>query len=452
MRAILTMAAKDLRLMSRDWLGMFFIIGFPIAMSIFFGVVMGSMGGDNSPPLRVAVVDEDNSPASKQFVDELKKSGSNLDIEEQSREDAMDRVRRGKVVGMIALPRGFGESAGLFWKEPPVIELGVDPSRKAEAGMLQGNIMQALGKRMFSQFQDPRAMGKFLDSAKEQIAGASDMPIAMRVSLTALMGSLEGWRKTWEEAEAAEESDDASDDDRGADESEKSEAGGPEFQLAKIETIDVTRKAEKGSREELFSRLRSKWDISFPQAIVWGILACAAGFAISIVRERQHGTLLRLQVAPVTRGQLVAGKATACFVAVIGVIAVMAALGVWLGMRPVSYALLALAAVCIAFCFVGIMMLMSTIGKTEEAVSGAAWGANMLMAMFGGGMIPLLFMPLFMQTLSNLSPVKWSVLAMEGAIWRGFSLSEMLLPCGILLAVGAVCLAIGTATLSRATR
>ena len=32
MRTVLTMAMKDLRLMSRDWLGMFFIIGFPIVM------------------------------------------------------------------------------------------------------------------------------------------------------------------------------------------------------------------------------------------------------------------------------------------------------------------------------------------------------------------------------------------------------------------------------------
>ena len=46
MRTVLTMAAKDLRLMSRDWLGMFFIIGFPILMGIFFGSIMGSMGGD----------------------------------------------------------------------------------------------------------------------------------------------------------------------------------------------------------------------------------------------------------------------------------------------------------------------------------------------------------------------------------------------------------------------
>ena len=144
-----------------------------------------------------------------------------------------------------------------------------------------------------------------------------------------------------------------------------------------------------------------------------------------------------------------AGKATACFLAVIGVIGVMVALGMWLGMRPRSPALLVLAAVCIAFCFVGIMMLMSVIGKTEEAVSGGAWAANMLMAMFGGGMMPLLFMPGFMKTLSNFSPVKWSILALEGAIWRGFTLSEMLLPCGMLLATGAVCFALGARMLAR---
>jgi ABC-2 type transport system permease protein len=197
--------------------------------------------------------------------------------------------------------------------------------------------------------------------------------------------------------------------------------------------------------------MRSKWDISFPQAMIWGILACAAGFAITIVRERKQGTFLRLQVAPVSRSQILAGKAAACFLAVLAVITIMVALGTWLGMRPGNPALLALAAVCIAICFSGIMMLMSVIGRTEEAVSGAAWGANMLMAMFGGGMIPLIFMPQFMRTLSDFSPAKWSVLAMEGAIWRGFTLSEMLAPCAILLVVGAVCFAAGGFVLARRT-
>jgi ABC-2 type transport system permease protein len=139
----------------------------------------------------------------------------------------------------------------------------------------------------------------------------------------------------------------------------------------------------------------------------------------------------------------------ACFLAVLGVIAVMVALGIVLGMRPRSPALLLLASISVAFCFVGIMMLMSVIGKTEEAVSGAAWGANMFMAMFGGAMVPLVFMPAFMKTIGHLSPVKWSILSLEGAIWRGFTMSEMLPPCAALAITGAVCLVIGTAVLTR---
>jgi ABC-2 type transport system permease protein len=169
------------------------------------------------------------------------------------------------------------------------------------------------------------------------------------------------------------------------------------------------------------------------------------------VRERKQGTLLRLQAAPVSRTQVMLGKATACFLAVIGVIVMMVALGAILGMRPRSPLMLAGASVCIAFGFVGIMTLMSVVGKTEEAVSGAAWGANMVMAMFGGAMIPLAFMPRFMAALGQASPVKWSILALEGAIWRGFTPSEMLLPCVILVSVGVVCLAIGSIRLAAST-
>jgi ABC-2 type transport system permease protein len=61
----------------------------------------------------------------------------------------------------------------------------------------------------------------------------------------------------------------------------------------------------------------------------------------------------------------------------------------------------------------------------------------------------VMFMPQFMKSLSILSPVKWGILAMEGAIWRDFSLSEMMLPCGILLGIGIAGVAIGTRLLNR---
>lgn len=68
----------------------------------------------------------------------------------------------------------------------------------------------------------------------------------------------------------------------------------------------------------------------------------------------------------------------------------------------------------------------------------------MLIAMFGGGMIPLAFMPKLMTTLSFASPGRWSILALEGAIWRGFTPTEILFPCGVLVAIGSLCLVAGT--------
>ena len=318
----------------------------------------------------------------------------------------MDRVRRGQLVGLIAIPKGFGESAGMPWQKGPAIEVGIDPSRGAESGMLQGLIMQAAGKLMVDRFQDPASMRSLIDKSRKDIeSNAATYPPAMRPVLLTMMSSLDSFHEV--------AGGYAGGGSRRA--AAGTKATMPEFQVAHIETLDVTREIPKGSTEALVRQVRSKWDISFPQAMMWGVLACAAGFAITLVRERKQGTLMRLQVAPVTRAQVLAGKATACFLAVLGVIVVMLVFGIWLGMRPRNPGWLALAALSIAFCFVGIMMLMSVIGKTEESVSGAAWSANMLMAMFGGGMVPLLFMPSFMKTLSNVSPVKWSILALEGA-------------------------------------
>ena len=143
--------------------------------------------------------------------------------------------------------------------------------------------------------------------------------------------------------------------------------------------------------------------------------------------------------------------ALAAFLASIAVIALIFAVGIiGFGLRLAHVPQLTMAVVCTSICVTGLMMLMSTFGKTEQAVTGAAWAVMMPLAMFGGGMMPLFTMPGWMQTASHFSPIKWSVYAFEGAIWRGFSVSEMLLPCGLLIAIGAACFGLGVFLLSRA--
>ncbi|MEC8305442.1 MAG: ATP-binding cassette domain-containing protein [Planctomycetota bacterium] len=154
-------------------------------------------------------------------------------------------------------------------------------------------------------------------------------------------------------------------------------------------------------------------------------------------------------VAPLSRFQILAGKALACFIAVIGVIGMLTLLGMGLGMRPANFMALAVAAISIACCFVGIMMTLAVLGKTEQSVSGIGWAANMVMAMLGGAMIPVMFMPAFLQSASVVSPITWSILAIEGAIWRQYTMAEMVFPCLILIGIGATGFVIGTQVLSR---
>ena len=46
-------------------------------------------------------------------------------------------------------------------------------------------------------------------------------------------------------------------------------------------------------------------------------------------------------------------------------------------------------------------------------------------------------------TFGYLSPVRWAIVALEGAIWRDFGVAEMAVPCAVLLAVAAVTFVIG---------
>jgi ABC-2 type transport system permease protein len=195
---------------------------------------------------------------------------------------------------------------------------------------------------------------------------------------------------------------------------------------------------------------RNTFDITFPQGVIWGLIGCVMTFGISLVVERTHGTLVRLRMAPLTRAQILGGKALACFVSMMIVETLLLGVALAFGVRPSSYAILALAGVSSAICFVGFMMLIASLGKTEQGASGAASALMMPLAMLGGAMVPQFVMPQWMQTIGMVSPVRWALMAIEGGVWRNFSIAEMVLPCSILITVGVACFALGTRGLREA--
>jgi ABC-2 type transport system permease protein len=358
MRTVLAIARKDLLLLWRDKAGLFFVLLFPLVYGLFFGAIFSGQGGGASK-LRIAVVDQDGTPAARAFRDRLAASAA-LEVEDLALAAAADAVRKGRKVAYVLLPEGFGAASPLSG-QGPAPQLGIDPSRQAESGLLQGLVTESW--------------------------------------FSAALGDTTG------------------------------------FASARPQIAPVQREARRPG---------SSFDISFPSAILWGVLGCAAGFAITLVRERAQGTLLRLQVAPISRTHVLAGKALACFLACCAVIALLIVFAAAaLGLRVNDPLAMLLATVCTALCFTGIMMLVSVLGRTEQAVGGAGWAIFVVMAMLGGGMVPLIAMPSWMLTASGVSPVKWGILALEGAGWRGFSLGELALPCAVLIGVGAVAFALG---------
>ena len=436
---ILNIALKDLKVLSRDPMGMFFILGFPILMGLFFGMMMGGIGSSNgsTSKMKVALVDNDQTEQSKQFIELLSATGQ-VELVSGGLEESKEMVRKGRAVGVMALEKGFGERVGIFWGQPPEIRLGLDPSRSAESAMLQGYIMQAVGTMTGQRFADPAQFRQSIDGAKERTKTDETINPLNRQLMLGFLGSVDSMIDSVSDLQAKQKRDEG-----------EPAVDQPGFDFANITEIDISRQVDPKSREGQIQKITTPWDVSFPQAMLWGILGCVAGFSTSIAREQSSGTMTRLQVAPIAKYKILAGKAVACFLAVLFVIFIMSVLGYFLGMWPGNIFHLCIAAVSVSFCFVGIMMTLSLLGKTEQSVNGLGWMANMLMAMLGGCMIPVMFMPGFVQRFSALSPVRWAISALEGAIWRDYSAFEMLAPCGVLIGIGAVGMIVGSVILGR---
>jgi ABC-2 type transport system permease protein len=425
MRAILAIALKDLRNLSRVRSALFFALVWPLAVAIFFGLIFGGDPSENAD-VPVALVDEDGSPAAATFLAGLE-AQSGLRTMRLQRQSALDGVRRSDLVAAVVVPKGFGPaSERLFYGEPPAVELIVDPSRRAERAMLEGLLQGQGAKRFQALFDDPAATRRRVAQARAALATAPPGVVAGAPDLDRFLSEVERFT--------------ASEGSRGA----ANEPASPSFAPLTV-TISEARREERGAQPP------SAFAITFPQGILWGCIGCVMSFAIGLVNERTHGTLVRLRSAPLRPAAILAGKALAAALGLLFVQSLVVSVGVLaFDIRPNSWALCALAAVSVTAAFVGLAMLIAGFGRTEQAVSGAGWALMMPLAMLGGAMVPLIAMPAWMLEASNASPIKWALVAYEGAIWRGFTLQEMALPCLVLLAVGAACFLGGTLLLRRA--
>jgi len=426
MGVLWAMVVKDLKLLFRDKVTLFFTFGFPMLFAAFFGSIFSGDSSGNG--LSLAVADLDQTATSQQFVKDMD-ALDELAVQLVSEAEARELTRRGKKTAFIILQDGFGDAYGsLFSGSPPELVVGVDPARKAEAGLLEGVLMKLGIQRFEKAFNNADTMVDQLDQSVASLETNPDMPAEWKD----LLGNFLPQMKELVEAEGLPDAEATGAAATGAAAEGSDGSGGIGNALMPLKLVKEDVAVQRVGPANAYA-------ITMPQAMFWAIMGVVMGFGVALVQEKAKGTMTRLVVAPITRRQILGGKALGCFIALVLVLTVFFALAKLLFNVPVDYpAKVLFAVLSVATIFVGIMMFLAAIGKTERGMSSLGWAVMMVFAMFGGGMIPLFVMPAWMISLSHFSPVKWAILMFEGATWRDFSWAEMLLPCSLMLLLGVL--------------
>jgi ABC-2 type transport system permease protein len=419
MKKVLFLAVKDMRVLLSDKGNIFWVFGFPVIFALFFGAIFSS-AGEGPSGMKIAVVNEDQSDFSASFVSKLQADEA-LEITHPSRNEAVEQVRKGKVAATVVLKKGFGDGfKALFDSNEPKLEIASDPSRKMESGYLQGLLAKAQFEALNEKLTNRNWMREQMNLWKDEVKDDNDIDAKQANLLFNFFDAYDTLLKDVNEQDY------------------KSAFDGEILNFAQL---DVNRE---------YNGPITPFQITFPQVLLWGFMGCAATFAISIVQERTKGTFDRLRIGPVERAHILAGKGLSCFFTCTLIMCILTVGAKSIFRMPMGNWLLFFPAVlCTILCFVGIMMFICTLGKTEQSVGAAGWAIFMIIGMIGGAMMPLAFMPEWLRNFNHVSPVKWGIFAIEGAVWRNFGLTEMIPPCLVLLVIGAAAFLLGVVLLRR---
>jgi ABC-2 type transport system permease protein len=174
--------------------------------------------------------------------------------------------------------------------------------------------------------------------------------------------------------------------------------------------------------------------------------------ALSIVREKERGTMEQVRMAPIPTAAFIAGKTLPYLIlsqtsAMLVILAAMALFdlpmrGDWLSLTVVL-ALFLIGAL-------GTGLLVSTIAETQQM----AFQASMLIAflptfMLSGFIFPIASMPVFLQYITTIVPAKYFLIALRGVVLKGLGLTDFAGPVLALTAYAVAVLGLSAVRLAR---
>ncbi len=435
MRTVLTLLRKDLRLFLRNKtaFGLTYIV--PLVLVYIFGNVFGVSGSSSGPSgISIAVVKQTDAPVADAIIDALKAESAFKVLTQYVHDDGTqtplteeqvrDFIDHNKLRFALVFPPDTvsDERFGLhlkFLNNPRN-----DIETQTVAGLLQKVIftsapqafMDGLRKRA-ENYIGPKATETFYTNLSETIADSFGLD-ATKVKADMDAGLIDLGP------------DVASTD---SESSTSTSSSSPADFLSQLVKIDNEQLAGADVKSPAATRVVGGWAIMF-------LLFSVSGASTSLFEEKQAGLFHRLLASPVKRSHILWSKYLFNVLMGLSQLCVLFLAGqVLFGIEATAHLpLLLVVALFASIACTAFGMLLASISSSPAAASGLATFLILTMSAIGGAWFPTSLMPEFIQHLSKLTIVYWSMEGFLAVLWAQKSLLELLPILGVLTGIAAL--------------
>jgi ABC-2 type transport system permease protein len=182
------------------------------------------------------------------------------------------------------------------------------------------------------------------------------------------------------------------------------------------------------------------------------MLTAVLSTALSVVREKERGTMEQLRVAPLRTWELILGKTVPYLgISLLATLIILLAARVLFGVEIRGpYLDLGVAVLLYLFGALGFGLLISTIANTQALAFQAGLIASMLPAILLSGFIfQIRIMPEWLQAVTYLVPARYFLVILRGIILKGEGLATYWPQVGALVLYGAATVALASMRLAR---
>lgn len=398
----------------RKWKNPVVIFGFlliPVVFTFILGLVFGGGDDPSLPRVKILAADNDNSVLSELFLNtftqgELKTLLDLVRVEEPEGRRLLDK---GKASAFLLIPENFG--ADVWDGQPVEILLLKNPSEQFLPQIAEevSDITSLLLSSLFSVFKDELSTIRTLVEQEEfQDADISALSVQFK-------NRFDGIAK---------------------------------YVLPPVVALRQTTVTDDESKEASYS----VYSYIFPAiSIMFLLFICNVVFEDTL-REKESGTLLRMSVSPLRISEFIWSKiVTAAMIGMMCTLVLVILGSLIYSIRWGHPVLVLLVVVTLNILFAGFIAFLYSFVRTERQAGAVLSSVIILMALFGGSMVPLDSLPPFIKPISKMTVNYWGLEAFRMSI-MGEPLNRILpLLLGI-TAAGILFAAISTLFLNRNLR